>query len=340
MRPIRLASFRTALPMTLLLGCLSVGCTAQEPSAVGGDPTHPTGTDGNPTDFKPAPPADMAKPDDGHVDPPTLDAIVQLTEYNSVPMHGTAEAGSSVLIKSMDGSTISTDVLPTGRFCADLPLKKSTVNVFELRTVDANGNMSDPITLNVEQKGAPVQPVGTGYPAQNMSIGGASSVSFSLHAGTAVALRDGNANTYAGGWQRGWAETDNVVVALSGRRSIDHIRLRAPANCPLTASFSLWVSNSDAPSDPGTTPQAWQKIKDVPAGAANTDYTVTLTTPAIFNHVALYFDRGFVAWGDETNCGDNWNGAYYAVSDVEAWSVNNAIAPPPSAAPSCSSGNP
>ena len=335
MRPIRLTSFRTSLPVALLLGCLSVGCTAQEPSAVG---PNPTGPGASTSDFKPAPPADMAKPDDGHVEPPTLDAIVQLTEYSTVPVHGTAKADSSVLIKAMDGNTISADVGSNGRFCAEVPLKKNSVNAFELRTVDLNGNMSDPISLNVEQKGMPVQPVGTGSPAQNMAIGGAASSSFSWNHADGTATHDGNLATYAGGWQRSWAETDNVVVALSGRRMIDRIRLRAPTNCPLTASFSLWVSNSDAPSDPGTTPMAWQKIKDVPAGAANTDYTVMLPSPAIFNHVALYFDRGFIAWGDETNCGDNWNGAYYAVTDVEAWSVNNAIAPPPSAAPTCLGG--
>ena len=321
-------------PLCVALGVtLATGCTATEPTT---DPTG-THTSSSSSDFHPPPPADMAKPDDGHVEPPTLDAITNLTNYYTVPVHGTGEPGSTVLIKAMDGSTIAAEVMSSGRFCADLPLTKSTMNVFELRAIDGNGNQSDPVTLQVEQKGSPTV-AGVSRPREDLALGGAISSTLSWNAGSAASIHDGDANNYAGAWQRGFSETDSVVVALSDRRQVDRIRLRAPASCPLTAHFQIYVSNADAPSDPSTSTMQWTLAKDV-AGNAGTDYILNFTQAVTMNHVALYFDRGLVAWGaSDINCGNEWTwGAYYEFSEIEAWSVANVVPPPP-AAPTCGGG--
>jgi hypothetical protein len=320
----------------VLLGL--VGCAVEEPSALpptGNDPN----TGGSTTDFRPPPPADMARPDDGRVEPPSLGAIRQLTEYPTVPIHGTAEAGATVLIKATDGSQIAADVLPSGRFCADVPLKPNSVNRFELRVVDLDGNMSSAVSVQVEQRGTPTVETPQQRPAENMSIGGAVATKLSWDHGSDTSLKDGDAGTYAGAWQRAWATTDSVVLRLAQRRSINKITLRAPSECPLTAHFQLFVSNADAPSDPGTVPMQWTMLRDATAGIGQ-ELSINLQQATILSHVAVYFDRGWVAWGDaDINCG-NWAwGAYYAFSEIQAWSVPNAIPPPPPPQDLCGGGS-
>jgi len=331
MRPIK-----RILPLLTLTGMLSAGaiaCSAIEPTAIqtGPDGGSSTGT------FKPPPPVDMAEPDDGRVAKPTLDAIPAITESSTVPIHGTGEPGSTVLIESSEGNAVAADVQPTGRFCVDLPLKKSTVNHFELRALDLNGNQSDPAKLQVEQRGEPEAPSSTPRPALNMAIGGTVATTLDWNTGAASALVDGNASTAAGSWQRSWATTDNVVVRLSGRRQIDKVRLRAPDDCPLTVPFKLYSSNLDAPSPPNVMPMAWTLLNDYTEDAG-TDRLFTLHNSLPMTHVAVMFDRGFIAWGDEDlNCGNSFFGAYYSFSEIQALSVANSI-PPVQNIPSCGGG--
>lgn len=332
MRPAR-TNILIQLPLALVFGCALIGCAAEEPSAL------PDRNDNTQThDFKPAPPADMAHADDGRVEPPSLDAVRQATPYDSVAVHGTGEPNSTVLIENMAGGTVSADVLPSGRFCADIPLKKNAMNNFTLRAIDLVGNMSDPVSLSVRQEGTPPVATSTPRPAENMAIGGVTASTLSWNHSNGDALKDGDDDSYAGSWQRGWSFTDNVVVRMSERRQIDTIKIKAPASCPLTASFSLWVSNADAPSDPGTAPMQWQKLRDVPVGGAGTEYVVHLSQSVVMSHVSLYFDRGYIAWGDEVNCGNNFWGAYYAFSEIQAISTPNTIPPPPSGADTCGGG--
>ena len=286
----------------------------------------------------------MAHPDDGRADPPVLDAIPQTTVYPSIPVHGTAEAGGTVLIKAMDGTTVSAEVQSSGRFCTDVMLQKEAVNTFAISVIDTFGNESAPVSLTVQQSGSPQQQmmIMNTNQSQNMATGGATSSSLSWDHGSGNDMIDGNADSFAGAWQRnqGLHWTDYITVQLSNRSMIDHIRIRAPGSCPLTAPFKLYISDADAPSDPDTTPMSWTWVKDFPANSANTDYTVKLDTPASMTHVSVYLDRGWSLGSDEVNCGNWWTwGAYYSISEIEVWSTMGPGLPPSASAPSCTSGS-
>src|SRR5688572_431424 len=119
-------SVRIALLSLSLAGALPVlGCNAAEPSALPDnysqmpDMKKPPGAGDN---------ADLLPPDDGRVDPPRLDAPIRLTEWLSVPVNGTAEAGTNVLIEGTASGTISAEVSTDGRFCANVKLRADAVN--------------------------------------------------------------------------------------------------------------------------------------------------------------------------------------------------------------------
>ena len=321
-----------------LLPVLSVvvwagACVAAAPTA--GSPAGPPG--GMP-DMKRSG-ADLARPDDGRAQTPTLDPIDAVTPYASAPVHGIAEAGSTVIIKATNGSVVAAEVDGGGRFCADVMLKKDTANVFALSAIDAYGNTSDSIDLTITQRGTPTSSVPpTAVVATNVSLGGAPAVAHIgvISSGPAAYANDDNPQSAVEGHYLGnlnpfaAAGSGSVVVKLAARSRLDRIHAIAPTDCPFTAPVDLYYSDASAPSPPDVQPMAWSKLTPQKSnGNLELDAPTAMVTAT---HVAILWP---IEAGDY-NCG--WVGPTYGLAELQAWTVPNVAAPPPPAAPSCSAG--
>jgi hypothetical protein len=325
-------SVRITLLSLSLAGALPVlGCNASEPSALPDnysqmpDMRKPPGAGDN---------KDLLPPDDGRVDPPRLDAPIRLTEWMSVPVNGTAEPGTSVLIEGTASGTISADVSTDGRFCANVKLRANMVNALSLRTVDGIGNLSDKVDLAIRQEGAPPAPAAAPLP-QNAAIGGSgSSAKLMFTRNDEDALIDNDRASSYGGRHQPFTSYALMTVRLASRSRINKIVLTAPEDCPFTAPFELYYSNEDAPSSVKVNPMGWTKV--VPTSQDESQATLSLTSATIATHVSIVWP--YDGWSSAgLNCGSWVAGPYYAVSEVQAWTVPN-VAPPPPSPPSCTGG--
>ena len=104
----------------------------------------------------------------------------------------------------------------------------------------------------------------------------------------------------------------------------------------------MWVSGSQAASDPMVDPNGWATVKTAAANsipAEGLDLDLGQTT--IVGTIAIIFDHGYYTapWSDDLNCGGFSTGYHprYGFSEIQAWTVPN-LAPPPAAAPTCGGG--
>jgi hypothetical protein len=315
----------------LALGALLMGCTAEAPTAGHGGDTGPNSMQ----DLKPAP-ADMAKPNTGHIDPPRLDAITQLTAFTSLPVHGTADAGASVLIDGTANGSVSALVESSGRFCADVKLAVGTANTLTLRAIDEYGNQSDPVQLIIQQGGTPSAGPPPPVPT-NASMGGAASsqsIGITSTSPGQYAI-DGNMQTAIEGhylndniwpWQPQLLAA--VVVQLAQPSRIDRVRAIAATDCPFSAPLDLYYTTADAPSSPDVAAAGvWIKLTTVKSQDL-TQATADLPSTAM-THVAVMWPLG------DWNCGNV--SPYYGLAELEAWTTPN-VPPPVASAPSCGGG--
>lgn len=304
-----------------------VGCSAAEPTAEP-DPTEEA------VDMrKPKPPQpDMLPAPDDEVKPPEVEAPILVSTWMSVPIHGLADGAQVVLIEGTASGAVSADVASDGRFCAEVPLKPGVITNITLRAVNAIGKMSDPVQLAIRQQGAPPAP--TPPPeSQNASIGGSGSSSriWRTHADESAIL-DGDDDTYFGGYHELFANYAQMTVRLADRSRIKQLAFKAPESCPFRATFEAYYSNADAPSNPHVDPIAWTKL--APSELTLDHATFNFSTPIVASHISILWDyEGFSGY----NCGDWFNGPYYAVSEMEAWTAPN-LPPPPPSPPTCSGG--
>ena len=105
---------------------------------------------------------------------------------------------------------------------------------------------------------------------------------------------------------------------------MNRLVVASAADCPME-SYSIYVSNLDAPGVPTVSPADWELVERI-----ETTFPLTerLFASRDILHVALWFHS--------FECG-NLLGRHHQVGAIEAWTVPN-LAPPPPQAPSCSNG--
>lgn len=129
--------------VTLAVLMTTLGCKAEAPAIPGrpdaGSSGTPTGTPTTPAPAKPSATAPASTP------------------LDTAPVRGSAPGASTVVVQGGGALTAVGLVLPDGSFCVDVPLAAGTVN--PLRVVTLNqGQMSDPVTLNVVQDATAAPP--------------------------------------------------------------------------------------------------------------------------------------------------------------------------------------
>ncbi len=312
------------------LSCLS-GCAVEEPTALpGGDARNNDSQDmGRPKS------PDLLTPEDDKLEPPTFDALAKTTNYLSVPVHGLSKPGASVIIQGTANGDISADVASDGRFCADIKLAANRANVLTVFADDNHGKQSASIQITITQSGTPPQQQTSGAPSQNAAIGGsASGDRLYFERDEPSAMIDNTSSTSYGG-RNTWGDYSIATVQLASRSKITKVKITAPADCPFTAPFKLYMSNQDAPSNPRVATMSWI---EVPIAQSESTTIVNFTNPVIATHFSVVWDKPFNASGpSEVNCGSWALGPFYAIAELEAWTAQG-LPPPPASAPSCSGG--
>ncbi len=318
----------------LFTGTFGAGCAVEEPSALPGMTTPGGGRD---VDLGPGAGdnKDLLPPDDGEVAPPVLDAPIRSTTYTTVPVHGMAKPGASVVIEGTANGNIAADVASDGRFCADVKLAVNRTNILSFRTIDLVGKESTTVELAIQQTGTAPAPITSAPESENVAIGGSgSSAGMYAHRNDEDALIDGDVAVSFGGRHAPFTHSATAMVRLSGTTSLDRIKLRAPSDCPFTAPFDVYVTTLDAPSGPMTSMIGWTKLPAIIRDQATASYV--FSNPIIASHIAVVWP--YDGWSNAgLNCGSYVLGPYYAIGEVEAWS-HPRPAPIAPRAPSCTGG--
>jgi hypothetical protein len=280
-------------------------------------------------------PPDMAPP--GPVPPPVIGGLAQTSMYNTYPLSGQATPGYTVLISGTAVGEVSAEVDPTGKFCALVQLTPNALTTMSLVAVNPEGSMSTAVTFSVTQSGSPPQQ-GNPTPSVNAALDGTGSATFSWSSGDESLMHDGDPNTFAQGGQSDFSESDSISLQLPQTSVIKQLNIRAPSSCALTAPFTLYISDQAPSSSAGPGVEGWTQVSPAPMAtdSSDTEWSVTFETPPSIQTIAIYFQRSFLVNGNQVNCGGDFEGAIYAISEIEAWTVAGT-APPPVGAPSCGS---
>ena len=81
------------------------------------------------------------------------------TSYTSVPVHGQAKPGSSVIIEGTANGNIAAEVNTDGRFCADIKLMSNRLNVLSVYTDNNHGNDAESDVCNADSSDKSVERV-------------------------------------------------------------------------------------------------------------------------------------------------------------------------------------
>jgi hypothetical protein len=323
--------YSTLRPLLLLALAASAvgGCMAEEPTTTqkGTVPDKALPDFSTPPDMAPA----------GPVAPPVIGGLAQTSMYNTYPLSGQATPGYTVLISGTAVGEVSAEVDPTGKFCALVQLTPNALTTMSLVAVNPEGTMSTAVSFSVTQSGSPPQQ-GNPNPSVNAALDGMGTSSVSFADGDESLMHDGDPTSYADMRWSGWSSSDWIQLTLPSPQLIKQIQIMATSACPLTAPFSMFISDSTPSASPGPGVEGWTLATPAPMAMDATDvqWNASFATPPTVQSIAIYWDHGWAPTGTEENCGSSFIllGPLYAISEIQAWTVAGT-APPPVGAPSC-----
>ena len=254
---------------------------------------------------------------------PIVDPISGAVCTDTVPMQGTAPAGTSVFVVGGATTGLPTDADPiTGRSCLDVPLNKHTLNTFQVRAQDPVKGMSAPVSIKVQHskcdddvtKPTPEQPK-----SKNVALGAKGKSKDTPDEGNEGFLTDGSATTfakYSGGWA-GYAYDGWVRIKLDKLYMVEKIVVKwnegkNSGGESYGAQYKVLVSSMSDPGDPDTKNGYWTTIADVTSGDGDTDtYDLTQSKP-LAQYVAVWMEQDGNSW--------TWKETF-KLAEIEVWNV-------------------
>jgi hypothetical protein len=293
-----------------------------------------------------APPKQQVKPDSGvapetdsggsrspQMQKPAVDAVPNSICGDSVPLQGSAPAGSSVFVMGgLATSGIATDAHPTtGRFCLDVPLKKNSSNTLEVRAQDPKLGMSDAVTVVVTHStckdDAPVVPPEE-QKSRNVALGIKGSSSKTPEEGNEGFLTDGKTSqsvvytqdlwSWGGGDANIW-----VRIKLEKLTELEKIVVRwrdsNGSGSSYGGRYKVIVSPMSDPGDPNIKNGYWTEVGNITEGDGGTDSFDLKAQKPVVQQVALWLQK---------DGSTNWQESF-AISELEVWDAPKKSTPTP-----------
>jgi hypothetical protein len=168
---------RALVVALVLVGCGELG----EPERPGAGKTHPKLTEPDPDDTTPP-------------GAPSLEALPARYGYESLPIHGFAEPGSTVFVEG-GKAPVATDTDISGGFCVDVPLRPQATQILEVFAQDSAGLTSDPASVTITHDPSLMPPEPEEPPVVDLARGHAPLSDSTPKEGVLTALTDNNPTT-------------------------------------------------------------------------------------------------------------------------------------------------
>ncbi len=256
--------------------------------------------------------------------PPTVDPVSNTVCGDSVPLQGTAAAGSSVFVVGGGATSgIATDAHPTtGRFCLDIPLKKGMANDLEVRAQDPVLGLSEAVKITVTQGSCQddiTPPPTEEVKPKNVALGVKARASKAADKGNEGFLTDGNSSTvteYSGGdWYNPFADANVwITFKLEKLTELSRIVVRwdGSAGTSFGGQYKVLVSSMSDPGDPNLNNGYWTEIANITAGDGGSDDFDLKSSKPVAQHVAVWMLK-------DGNNGMTGYYEYFRVAEIEAY---------------------
>jgi hypothetical protein len=270
---------------------------------------------------------------------PTVDPLPPSACADTIPLMGNAPAGSSVFVIGGGTSGLATDAHPvTGRFCMDVPLKKNTVNNFEVRAQDPILGMSEPEMVSISHTTCNddvPDPTPEQVPSQNVALGAQGTESESPDEGNVGFLTDGKASTsvtYSGGYGwgdfGGWVSLKLDKVYMASKIVVRWRDGSSSGGSEYGAKYSVLYSSMSDPGDPDLKNGYWTVI-EMNSGDGGEDLFSLESSKPLIRHVAIWMKQDGASW--------TWSETF-AIAEVEVWDApqQGATTPTGNSSKTCS----
>ncbi|MCP4447555.1 MAG: hypothetical protein GY811_19775 [Myxococcales bacterium] len=262
------------------------------------------------------------------------------TYWLSMPMTGHGPAGGTLLYTTPGGGQFTANLGETGDFCVDVVLMKDSTNTIKFEAVNASGDYSDPVLVDVRQSGdAPgTDPSPDPEPGFSNIVSGATidTMSVNIEEGDVAALVDGDSSGHVS-IRNASTSADWMVIELNERLPIQQFHIETTPDCPME-SYRILLNDDKQSGDPIVWSWAageyvygagWTIVGIVGDGTA--DQTIT---PSIGDPRAERMAIEFIS----SDCGPFIGAGRHNITEIEVWARGDEEpddGEPSSGAPSC-----
>ncbi len=263
------------------------------------------------------------------------------TYWSSIPMTGHGPANGTLLYTTPAGGQFTATLGATGDFCVDVILQKETTNTIKFEAIDADGEYSDPVLIDVRQSGDPpdTDPNPDPEPGYSNIAAGADIDVHTIHVeeGSLSAIVDGDTSGHVS-IRNDLNEPDWMVIELNDRLPIQQFHIETAEDCPME-SYRILLNDDPQSEDPIVWSWAaggqyvyspgWTIVGIVDEGTHD-----QVITPAIGDPRAERMAIEFIS-GD---CGPLIGAGRHNIKEIEVWARGDnepGGGEPGSGAPSC-----